>query len=171
MPGFMVNGVGQGADGQPKAYLSYTWYIGTIFDEAVSQTGGDPLIYVRDATLPTFSVTKEQIQGASLEYKFAKSVSWDDVRLVFYDTEGLLDTLKEWRQNVWDPSTGLANPSDYKKNTTLTTVLPTGESANSWQLVNSWPSTIRYGDLTYTQSDAKVVDVTVTYDWAIENPA
>jgi len=34
-------------------------------------------------------------------------------------------------------------------------------------LVGSWPSVIRHGDLTYTSSDVKIVEVTLTYDFAV----
>ena len=36
----------------------------------------------------------------------------------------------------------------------------------NWFLYNSWPSQIRSGELTYTNSDIKIVEVTVAYDWA-----
>ena len=37
-----------------------------------------------------------------------------------------------------------------------------------YRLINSWPSVIKYGELTYTTSDIKKVEVTLTYDWAEE---
>ncbi len=37
----------------------------------------------------------------------------------------------------------------------------------AYDLVGSWPSVIRHGDLTYTSSDVKIVEVTLTYDFAV----
>jgi hypothetical protein len=79
--------------------------------------------------------------------------------------------MKEWRKSVWTPECGIKIAGDYKKNSTLRSYLPTGAKANEWRLINSWPSQIRYGDLTYTGSNVKMVEVTVTYDWAEEKPA
>lgn len=164
----MVGGVGSGAVSPVKAYYSYSWYIENLFSTHIGAEGGDALIYLRDMSLPTFTVNQEKYQGASLEYKFGKSVHWDDVKVTWYDTIGLLDKILQWRQAVWKPDSGLQPADQYKKTSTLVSELPEGGSENIWTLINSWPSSIKYGDLTYTQSDVKVVDVVVTYDWIKE---
>ena len=97
-------------------------------------------------------------------------MTWDDVKVTWYDTYLMLDTLKKWRESVWTPEKGLMPATDYKTGSILSTNLPDGTATNEWNLVNSWPSTIRYGDLTYTNSDIKIVDVTIAYDWAEEQP-
>ena len=168
MPGFKVSGVGRGANGQPKAYYSYSWYIQNLFGSSVGRDGSSALVYLKDMTLPSITISPEQYQGSALEYKFAKSVNWDDVKVTWYDTEGLLPIMKQWRQSVWTPESGLKPACEYKKQSALCTELPEGGGTNTWTLINSWPSTIKYGELTYTQSDVKVVDATVTYDWAEE---
>lgn len=121
-------------------------------------------------TLPSFTVGKETYQGSALNYKFAKYVDWDDVKVTWYDTQGLLGTISGWRKSVWTDANGLADASKYKRRSLLNTALPDGSSTNGWQLINSWPSTIRYGELTYLQSDAKIVAVDITYDWCNETP-
>lgn len=171
MPGFRVGSVGSGAFGRPDVYTSYSWAIDNIFGTVVPESGSNPLIYANSISLPTFSVDKETYQGSALQYKFAKGISWDDVRVVWYDTVGMLGVVKKWREAVWDPEKGLRNPSEYKKTSTIASELSDGSKRNSWELINSWPSIIRHGELTYVQSDAKMVEVTVTYDWAVELPS
>ncbi len=61
--------------------------------------------------------------------------------------------------------------NDYKKRSLLKYFLPTGKKINTWTLINSWPSQIRNGDITYAGSNVKLIEVTVTYDWAEENAA
>ena len=175
MPGFLVGGIGpsvdsgEGAPGRFKLYYSYTWKIITLFDTG-AQT--DPvLILLKDASLPTFTVDKERVIGSSLEYKFAKSVSWDDIKVTWYDTEGLLSKIQAWRKSVWTQDAGLQPASSYKKHTVLASELPDNTSVNEWDLYNSWPSIIRHSDLTYDNSDAKYIEVTITYDWAEETPS
>ena len=166
MPGFRVQGIGdeEAPADDIKAYYTYTWTLPNIF-----QSGRKPpLIYLKDMTLPTFSVEQEKVRGASLIYKYASNVIWEDVKVTWYDTKGLLDIVLGWRKSVWAEEKGIQSATAYKLNSSLMSELPDGKDGKFWQLYGSWPSTIRYGDLTYTQSEVKVVDVTVTYDWAKE---
>jgi hypothetical protein len=133
-----------------------------------------PLIHAKDMTLPTFSVNKEMVPGASLQYKYAKDVTWDDVKITWYDTYGLLKIIRYWRRLVWTSTKGLGPADEYKRISRLVHYLPHNEPLDApgeveYTLVGSWPSIIRYGDLTYVNSDIKLVEVTLTYDWAEES--
>lgn len=181
MPGFSVNGrfgrfggaeKGGGTAGPPATreyHYTYTWQVLELlgdFEYLMITT-------IKDVTLPTFTVNVENQQGASLEYKFAKSVTYDDVKVSFYDTVGLLNKLREWRQTVWTPQEGLKVANDYKKRSRINVFTPewVQEKQQNFTLYGSWPSVIRHGELTYTNSDVKIVEVTITYDWAEEEPS
>lgn len=169
MPGFIVEDIGYGAPGGDiKTYYTYTWDILTVLGD---RTTYPPLIYLKEMGLPTFSVGQERVKGASLNYKFASDVTWEDVKVTWYDTSGMLKVIQKWRESVWTEEGGLQPPKEYKKESWLRTFLPDASEINGWKLINSWPSTIRHGDLTYTQSDVKVVDVVISYDWAEEVPS
>ena len=172
MPGFIINGHGgmpvdgNGAPDNTEYYYTYTWEIENFYEfQSYSNIG---ISHCKTMTLPTFNVAQETVMGASLEYKFAKSVNWADVKVAWYDTSGFLDTMKKWRKTVWSPKQGFAAVNTYKKESRFRTFLPDGEEAQTFRLINSWPSVIKYGDLTYTNSDVKMVEVTLTYDWAEE---
>lgn len=171
MPGFNVQGIGDpkgGSSTQEFAY-TYTWKIFEMFGSAATGDS-DLLVNAKDVTLPTFSVGIETQQGASLEYKFAKNVSYDDVKVTFYDAiyPSLLDLMIKWRKTVWTDEVGLKTAEQYKKNSRFDILGPSGVEVSRWNLIGSWPSTIRHGELTYTSSDVKIVEVTVTYDYAEE---
>lgn len=160
------------ADPDIDIYLSYTWDIKTIFSKETANE--QYLIYLKDANTPTFTANKETYVGVNLEYKYAKSVTWEDIKLTWYDT-GMLHTIKSWRESVWSSRYGLQPAASYKAETVLRCFLPEDKNSRAelegyfgWKLHGSWPSSIRSGDLTYTSSDAKIVEVTVTYDWAEE---
>jgi hypothetical protein len=178
MPGFVVGAPPMGGqisslggrpslDGRREYYYNYFWEIEYLFGQDDFSKDA-ALISLKDATLPTFTINKESYVPSSLEYKFAKSVSWDDIKVSWYDSTGLLAVMKEWRELVWTPETGLKMADDYKKLSVIHNFLPTGKKVNTWTLHNSWPSLIRHGELTYTSSEVKIVEVTVTYDWAEE---
>ena len=156
MPGFIVNGQGgvgiaNGAPDNAEYYYTYTWEIENFYESYANANIG--VIHCKTMTLPTFNVAQETVMGASLEYKFAKSVNWADVKVAWYDTSGFLDTMKKWRKTVWSPKQGFAAVNTYKRESRFRTFLPDGEEAQTFRLINSWPSVIKYGDLTYTNPD------------------
>ena len=122
------------------------------------------------------------MDGSSLVYKYAGMVTWEDIRITFYDTAagGYIPTsgvpgsaqiktstvLKNWRENVWSSKTGLQSPSDYKKWSTISIYTLDWSIRSIWTLHGSWPSVVKEGDLTYTSTDIKVIEVTISYDWA-----
>ena len=166
MPGFNVNGTGDGALADFEAFYNYTWKVLNIAGVALPST-----IMCQDATLPTFTVKSEEGKGTALVYKFASEVSWDPITITFYDTVSLLESVKTWRRMVWNEDDGLATASAYKRESIIEQFLPDGSKTISWTLFGSWPSTIKHGDLTYVGSTAKFVTVTMTYDWAADKSA
>lgn len=173
MPGFRVSTVENNDYSQVPVvqdfYLTYGWEVPRILGkDASNQINKNTLLMLKDATLPSFTVVKDSYIGGSLEYKYAKSVVWDDIRLTWYDTEGMLSVMKEWRVSVWTENGGLRAASDYKKDTKLLIYRPDGFGRCGYELNGSWPSQIKSGDLTYTSSEAKIIEVTVSYDWATE---
>jgi hypothetical protein len=174
MPGFQISrpdgnsAMGYGPDTNHEYIYTYTWTVPWVIGVG-SGSIGSPTRIARTVTTPTISIGIETKQGASLEYKFAKNVSYDDVKMTFYEDYGFIQTMNKWRESVWSPETGLTQSNDYKKETIIDIFGP-HDSINelySWVLYGSWPSTIRHGELTYTNSDVNIVEVTVTYDYAL----
>ena len=176
MPGFNIGDNSDAAkniDSTVKYYYTYTWEITELFDAQYTDQGEEnPVIMLRDMTLPTFSTGVDKYLGSSVEYKYAKSVSWDDVKLTWYDSDGMISIIEGWRRSIWSDSGttttrgGLRPGGEYKKRSILSYFLPNYSGRVNWYLYNSWPSQIRSGELTYTNSDIKIVEATVTYDWA-----
>ena len=172
MAGFNVAGTNFQGIGDNEAQSlatfvpSFTWEVSTLFEENAAKSTA--IVYAKDASLPSITFEKEEYTGASLKYKFASGAVYDDIRLTFYDTNGILPYLIKWRKSVWEES-GLKTASNYKKESVIKVYDPTGELQQTFKLIGSWPSVIKHGDLTYTSSDFKFVDVTITYDWAEES--
>ena len=166
MPGFTVDvNAGAGLSNDIKPFYSYTWELDSLFEDLSAAT-----IYAKDCVLPTFSASREEVDGASVVYKFASMVNWEDVRLTFYDIShnGILmaDRLKAWRNRVWTPETGLGFADNYKKQSIINVFNLDISEGYKWTLYGSWPQSIRDGDLTYTRTEVKLVEVVVAYDWA-----
>lgn len=177
MPGFIVNEVGKDGTGSRategiKPYYNYTWEIESLFEDPQNTAK----ILAKEASLPTFTVNKENVEGSSLIYKFAGMVQWDDIKITFYDIAisdspgsqqfKTIKAVKKWRESVWDHKVGLKAPDKYKKDSIIKTYTHDWSISSAWTLHGSWPSMIKDGDLTYTSTDVKVIDVTISYDWA-----
>ena len=175
MPGFQVRDLGQSsgtfetAPSNADYYYLYTWEVPQIVGYDTKKPGRSYLIHLQSATTPTFTANVEKYIATSVEYKWAKSVTWEDIKLSFYDTVGMMDALIEWRYNVWSPDRGLQPASMYKGTTVLDVYLPNGTAKYGWDLKGSWPSSIRSGELTYADSNVKTVEINLTYDWAEEH--
>lgn len=168
MPGFVVEGVGdwRSADTSLKPIYNYTWKIASLFEELSAAE-----ILAKDISLPTFTVAKESVEGSSLIYKYAGMVTWEDVKVTFYDitvgSQKVSTILKKWRSSVWSTSFGIQSPQFYKKDSKIDIYDYQWEKQHTWTLHGSWPQSIKEGDLTYTSTDVKVIDVIISYDWAV----
>lgn len=169
MPGFVVEKLGAGVQASSlKPFYNYTWEIKQIFGTGPSSKS-DCIIVAKDMSLPSFTVQKTEVIGSSIKYKFAEIANWDDVKITWYDTVDMTKKIREWRTMVWTPEEGMKPADTYKRESVLAKFTYDESETVKWTLYNSWPSEIKEGDLTYTGSDAKVVSVTVTYDWAIDS--
>ena len=168
MPGFNVGGLGVGPAAAVQPFCSYTWQIQNLFGTQILDT--TPLIYLKECTLPTFSAKKEEVLGGSLAYKYADGVTWEDVRVTFYDVplngQTLAGYLRNWRTKVWSAAAGIGAPDDYKADSKIDVYNSDSTITKTWTLFGSWPQIIRDGELTYTNSDIKIVEVVICYDWA-----
>jgi hypothetical protein len=175
MAGFNVNGLGgTRSSSNIKPIYNYTWEIDSLFEDPQMTSA----LLAKDATLPTFTISKDTVDGSSLVYKYAGMVTWEDVRITFYDVVLAGDSpgastgtkaskiLKDWRERVWAHTTGLKAPTEYKKDSKIITYTSDWVKSTTWTLRGSWPSIVKEGDLTYTSTDIKVIEVTISYDWA-----
>ncbi len=177
MPGFTANGgfgghtylnggiVAGGTPANTDFYYNYMWEVGIILNDVVGLSKA--VVVLKDCSLPEVTVEQDKVKGTFTEYKYAKGVSFSDVKMTFYDASGLLGKLMTWMNSIYDPDGGLNVAVNYKSDSAIQVSLPDGSwnSRQVYYLYGSWPSSIKYGDLTYTSSDVKVVDLGLTYDF------
>lgn len=177
MPGFNVSGLGSGPTNLNKPFCTYTWEA-VVLPQGVLPNN----IYFRDCTEPTFNVLQEKVESAAVIYKYAAQADWEDIRASFYDVprEGkrLIDAIKRWSESVWTSIDGIKfadktigdplgrGSGGYKSDTRLKVTNSDESDEYTWLLTGSWPSEIKGSDLSYASSDIKIVDMTITYDFA-----
>ena len=166
MPGFII-GIDDNETGvAPPAtpVYTYTWTLNSLMNQNAQV---DPLIYVKDTTLPDFGVENETGQGSSLKYKYAKGVIFNDIKITFYATSGLLTALEAMKAQVWTPDNGIMPAASYKSTSVIQQYCADDVTPSQyWTLNGSWIKGISHSNLTYTSSDVHNVIVILAYDWA-----
>ncbi|MEE8578021.1 MAG: hypothetical protein V3T31_12260 [candidate division Zixibacteria bacterium] len=147
----------------------YTWDIQSLVSKSSSDQ--QSLIYLRTCTLPVYTTGTEDMNTGHVIYKIPKEVSWSDVKLSFYDTNGLYSVLEELREQVWTPEDGLKLANDYVANTIINVNDSENAGAYQYTLKNSWIKSVAYSELSYETSGINNVNVTVGYSWAESSAA
>lgn len=168
MPGFNI-GSGNSGDPSPntEVHRAHRWRIETL--GALQNTGN--FLYAKTLQLPNFSVDEETYIGASVKYKFAKVINWEDVTVTFYDVIGLYEQLFGWQNQVFTPNEGIKPADDYKEESRFVQTDGMGEQAGPrYILKNSWPKTISHSPLSYESSEIKLITLVLSYDYADIQP-
>lgn len=167
MPGFMIGDGLINRDSMKQLPVSpiytYTW----TFDRFPLVSTSPTIIYAKEATLPDYQFETEEYESPSINYKYAKRITWNDVRMTYYDTVGFYKVLKKLRDKIWTTENGLAPASEYRGDSEIQVYQ--GDNMTSevvWTLKNSWVKQVSWSNLTYTTSDVHSVTVTLSYDWA-----
>lgn len=124
-------------------------------------------VYLKDVTLPDITFDVDEVKGSSLKYKYAKEPNFSDVKISFYDTDGLYDALNQMRKLIWNQQEGMRPANEYKKETRIMACFADDiTAAYEWILYGCWMKGLSSSPLTYTSSDMHNVNVVLTYDWA-----
>jgi hypothetical protein len=177
MPGFIIGesteagrGIGFMRLSSPNReyYTNFFWDVTSILDfEIINQKGYEHLLALKDCKLPNISIEEEKIMGSFSEYKFAKKVSYDDVSITWYDSTGMITAVNYWMSLMFNNTSGIGFADDYKRSTKIRSYTSDGSMGQTYELVQSWPKTVKFSDLSYTSSDIKTVEVSLSYDYSI----
>ena len=175
MPGFNIGGNAQRepSNVEKDPFRVHRWRIVNL---GVGGTGGSSgsifrpptlALYAKSLTLPSFNVEEEVVIGASVKYKFAKLASFEDVVITFYDTIGIYDGILDWQQDVWDKTNGVRMAERYKRNAQFCLTDGQGRDTGTvFLLIGCWPKQVSHSALTYDSSELKLINLTLSYDWA-----
>lgn len=165
MPGFNITGAGNELEPSPMPgndiHRAHRWRISQLGDVS-SRT---VKLYAKSLTLPGFTVDEEVVDGASLKYKFAKMVNWEDVSIEFYDVFSVFESLRAWQDQVFTPATGIRPAGDYKKLSSFVLTDGAGEDIRPFTLHGSWPKQLSHSPLSYESSELKLVSLVLSYDF------
>lgn len=160
MPGFKIDGKGGDPSAAPSTDLfrDHRFKLTTFMGMNATQ---EPFYYVKDVDLPEKSIEVLEIKCPGATYKFAKSVSYTDLKLTFYGTQGLAEKIKELEDHVHKTDTGIGDFNEYLKEIELQ--MYDGEESNmiTFKFKGCWISNTQWGSLSYGSSELKLITVIV----------
>lgn len=183
MPGFrigLINAHGKfSLNDSPRFYASYTWDISLVNGIFNNARNNESLLLLKSATLPSISFKKIEVEG-SVNYKFAGSPIFEDIKITWYDSYGMGKHIETWFDNMILTNGASVPAQNYKRDTVLTKYLVDDgaidnigngidleEEKAEYILKGSWPISFKESDLTYVESSIKTIELTLTYDYHI----
>ena len=166
MPGFNIQThTPTGINPALEYHRSHRWVIDNL-----GMPSGMPTIHrlhAQSVQLPSLVLDEEKIKsGATLEYKIAKKANWQDITVKFYDVHGLYKLYQEWQDLIWNQEDGIGRADKYKGNVIIALTDGQGKKVQCYTAYGAYPKSITHGELSYTNSEVKLLTVTYSYDYA-----
>ena len=171
MPGFHINtGAGGAYDGTgPSNTSEFLWQHRWIIEnlgKRINKSNKGGSVVAKEVALPDLKMERQEVLGGLVWYKFAKAVKFDDAVVTFYDDSNISDRIELWKRQVYTEEDGIRQHTTYKQDSAFSLLGGDGKVIKKITLKNSWPVNISQGRLTYTESDFKLIVVTLAFDWA-----
>lgn len=144
---------------EPKVKFRYIMYIDGIAAMTIHAAGR-----------PSLSFEPITIDHINMKYKVAGKSEWQPINLRIYEfiTPSTAQSVMGWVRRCMEWATGAAGYQEaYKQDVELKMLGPAGDIVESWVLKGAWASDVNFGDLDWSTSDIAETEITLTYDYAI----
>lgn len=123
------------------------------------------------ASRPQLSVGETEFHRLNEKYYYPEGkATFETIEVVFYDTIGINagKYMNDWMRSVFDYKTGaIGYKKSFVSQGNLYMLDPKGTIIEDWTLVNCWPTTVNFQDLSYEDTGAAQVSITLRFDRAI----
>ena len=129
--------------------------------------------YVNSVTLPSFEINTNEYQLLNQKFKYPGVPTWNPVTISIIDVaksvEGLKKVLTDhgfsFLQEDGIKKIASTDP-EASKDFIIEQMKGDGSTFRTWTLVNSFISSVNYGDLDYSSDELVSIEIIVTYDYA-----
>ena len=171
MPGFSINGTGQGPSAVIETRRKHRWLFRTIADDQyISRV---QCLILQSAQRPNFKLDEPEMHHNQEVAYFAGKQTWEPVTLTWYDAEQEMDVSRAiylWLNSVVNLELAdVAPPRNYKKQAELGMTSGVGyDTSETWMMHNCWPKEVNWGELDYTNTEICTIEVQMRYDRALK---
>ena len=165
MPGFGIDPT-RGPNPKSDSYRDHRFVLERFF--TVTVFSWDPLIYVKSIDLPEKTVHPLEITTPGATYNFAKKVSYSDLAITFYATDGLIESLREIEDSVHTTSFGIRSwdrVGGYKGDVVVR-LYKDGQADKSTKIIyqGCYLMSLKLGQVSYESSAIKTVTAVCKVD-------
>jgi len=170
LPGFNICGQGSGPAANSEVRRKHRWKFLTL-GRGNGGFSASELLYLMSASRPSFKFEEPEMHHDQEVTRFAGKQDWEPITLKWYDIEQTPDVsagLYAWLETVTNIASANVNtPANYKRTAQLAMTDGTGQETETWQICNTWPSSVNWGELDYTATDLATIEATMRYDRAV----
>ncbi len=156
MPGFMIDGQGGKVSASPDSDMmrDHRFKLVTLMGDDATNL---PLALIKDVDLPEKTIEVLEIKCPGTTYKFAKSVTYGDLKLTFYGTKDLIEKIKSYEEEVHTKDEGVKDFNGYQKD--IEFQMYDGEESPlvNFKFKDCWLAGSSWGNVSYGSSEIKMI--------------
>ena len=135
--------------------------------------------WVKSVTKPSFDITSNEYQLINHKFKYPGIVTWADIDITIVDSKefgnskGLYNQLSKIGYNLGGSSDGISKTKAIEAkvnkddvNWQIQQLGADGVAIETWELINPWIKSVKFGDLDYSSDDLVDITITISYDSA-----
>jgi len=132
--------------------------------------------WVKSVTKPSFDITSNEYQLINHKFKYPGIVTWADIDITIVDSKdlkkgkGLYDQLNKIGYNLAGEKDGISKTEAIAQKPSTGWLIQQlgadGVAIETWELINPWIKSVKFGDLDYSSDDLVDITITISYDSA-----
>ena len=149
---------------------NYQPQLSNNFEIVIDGLGEEVTLAVSSGSLPEISNAVIEMHYFNGVAKVAGKTEYADGSIEIKDfiTKDIEKKLNAWQKQVYNPDTGkMGYVDEYKRDASIIQYSPKGDMQRVWSLKGVWPTSISYGSLDYSSTEAKSITITLAYDLAV----
>jgi T4-like virus tail tube protein gp19 len=150
--------------------MFYTNFEPKLGNRFIMEIDGIQSYVVKTANRPTATSEVVELDHINLKRKIKGKTNWEDITITLFDpiVPSGAQMVMDWVRQSHESLTGRDGyASFYKKDINLYIIGPVGDKIEQWTLKGAWINSANFGDLDWSSSDPVMIELTLTYDYAI----
>jgi len=131
---------------------------------------GDIMWWAKSVTQPSLDVSMSEHQLINHKIKYPGIVTWNDIDITLVDIgekgKQFYKELTDYGYKFEGPKDGIIKEQFKGKVLNIQKLNAAGTTIETWNLINPFIKSIKYGDLDYSSDDLLEITITVAYDSA-----
>ena len=121
--------------------------------------------------MPSIDQGEIVIDYINTDFKVKGKSRWQDITVTLLDPvdPSAAKEVHDWIKKHHDSESGIDGFafSDYKKDITIQALDPKGAPVEIWTLSGAYVKSVNWGDMDWSADEAKQIELTITYDYAV----